>query len=169
MHSNYSNVQYKSYCILKYKKKTVTKLWSNPLWSLSRQRDKSFQTHWWYEHKSLTAMSPMTSLSLFPFSQKVQKDVTAFKYVHDWQYGSHILYSVDGVSNFVETAKELWSFTFQKAQMSLKCWQPSRMSSFMVKNVWMSSVECFVFVSRQNGSDNFSLENTPTFILWFDC
>lgn len=31
--------------------------------------------------KSLTAMSPMTSLSLSP--KKVQKDVTAFKYVHD--------------------------------------------------------------------------------------
>lgn len=31
MHPYYSNVQYKSYCIIKYKKKTVTKQWSNPI------------------------------------------------------------------------------------------------------------------------------------------
>lgn len=66
MHSNYSNVQYKSYCILKYKKKMVTKLWSNPLWSLSRQCDESFfKLTDDMSVKSLTAMSPMTSLSLF--------------------------------------------------------------------------------------------------------
>lgn len=128
MHSNYSNVQYKSYCILKYKKKMVTKLWSNLWWSLSRQCDESFfQTHRWYERKKLNSYEPDDfTESLSP--KKVQKDVTAFKYVHDWHYSSHILYSVNGVSNFVKTAKELWSFTFQKAQMSLKCWQPWRMN-----------------------------------------
>ena len=128
MHSNYSNVQYKSYCILKYKKKMVTKPWRNLLWSLSRLCDKSFKTHWWYEHKSLTAMSLTTPLSLFRFSQKVQKDVTEFKYVHDWHYNSHILYSFSGVSNLSRQPNNFGLSHFEKAQMSLKCWQPSRMT-----------------------------------------
>lgn len=73
MHSNYSNVQYKSYCILKYKNKTWLHNCEVTYCDRCHVSVKKALKLIDDECKSLTAVSLTTTLSSFHFSQKVQK------------------------------------------------------------------------------------------------
>lgn len=86
---------------LNIKRKKVTKLWSNLLWS-------SLQTHWWYERRSWTATSLLTSETHISPKKCKQKKKRQHLNTYAWHYSSCIKYSFNEVSNL---SRQLWSFT----------------------------------------------------------
>lgn len=104
--------------------------------------------------EKLNSYEPDDSTESLSFLPKVQKDVTAFKYVRDWHDDSHILYSFNGVSNLLRQPKKTLVFHISKSTNELKMLATLK-NEFKVKNVWILCLYCVSYVYK---SGNFSLQ-----------